>query len=135
MFWMWRLFRRVGGWRGIAAEALLAWRLLRDHRVPVGPKLVFPLAILYFLSPINLLFEWIPFIGQIDDVGVILLTISAFLRLCPQDLVAEHARRLEAEFVAKARAGGMGRYGKVVHPKFDRWTRDDEGRRPRGKAA
>src|SRR5215210_728530 len=131
MIWMWRLFRRVGGWRAIAAEALLAWRLVRDSRVSLVPKLVFPLAIAYFFSPINLPFEWIPIIGQIDDVGILLLAISAFLKLCPQHLVAEHARRLEAELVDKTQQGRMAGYGKILRPKFDRWTSPQgQGDRP-----
>src|SRR5947209_904481 len=112
MVWMWRLFRRIGGWRGITAEALLAWRLLRDPRVPLKPKLVFPLAIIYLISPFNLPITWIPLIGQLDEIGIAMLAVGAFLKFCPQDLVAEHARRLEAEFEAPARKGRFGRYGK-----------------------
>src|SRR5438309_2313004 len=130
MFWMWRLFRRVGGWRAVWADALLAWRLFRDPRVPLKPKLVFPAAILYFVSPINLPFEWIPMIGQVDDAGIALLAVGTFLKFCPQDLVAEHARRLEAEFNARS---GRRFAGSVARPNFDRWTRDhDHDDRDRG---
>jgi uncharacterized membrane protein YkvA (DUF1232 family) len=136
MIWMWRLFRRIGGWRAILADALLAWRLLRDKRVPLLPKLVFPVAIAYFISPFNLPFTWIPIVGQLDEIGITMLAVGAFLKLCPQHLVAEHARKLEAEFAEKARQGHLGRYGKMVRPKFDRWTGDrDERGRPNQKAA
>ena len=122
MFWMWRLFRRIGGWRAMLAQGLLAWRLFRDPRVPAKAKLVLPAAVAFWLSPINLPFTWIPIIGQVDDVGVALLAIGAFLKLCPKDLVAEHARTLEAEFADPKRARQFGRYGTMVRPNFDRWT-------------
>ena len=122
MFWMWRLFRRVGGWRAILAQGLLAWRLFRDPRVSWRAKWVFPAALAYFFSPLNLPFEWIPFIGQVDDVGVLMLALGAFLKLCPQHLVAEHARALEAEFANPDRTARLGRYGQVVRPRFDKWT-------------
>ena len=101
MFAVWRLWRRFGGWRAIMAQGLLAARLYRDTRVPVAAKLIFPAALLYWFSPINLAFEWIPFIGQIDDVGIAMLAIGAFLKACPQHLVAEHAFRLEEEMERK----------------------------------
>src|SRR5438093_9794251 len=109
MVWMWRLFRRIGGWRALLAEVLLAWRLLRDSRVPLKPKLVFPLAIAYLISPINLPITWIPIIGQLDEIGIAMLAMAAFLKFCPQHLVAEHAQHLEAEFAEKTRRGRFGR--------------------------
>jgi uncharacterized membrane protein YkvA (DUF1232 family) len=135
MFWMWRLFRRVGGWRALWAQTLLAWRLLRDPRVPVKPKLVFPLAILYFVSPINLPFAWIPIVGQVDEVGIAMLALGAFLKLCPQSLVAEHARRLEAEFTSRSDKGSFGRYSTIVRPSFDRWTTSPSAGRPQNRKA
>ncbi len=132
MFWMWRLFQRVGGWRAFVAEALLAWRLFRDPRVPMKPKLIFPAALVYFFSPLNLPFEWIPIIGQIDDIGIAMLAVGAFLKLCPENLVAEHARALEAEFTHPERMARFGRYGRYVSPKFDRWTAASKGTPPAG---
>ena len=33
------------------------------------------LAIVYFISPINISFEWIPFLGQIDDLAILAFVI------------------------------------------------------------
>ena len=122
MFWMWRLFRRVGGWRAVMADGLLAYRLFRDPRVPMKAKAIFPAVIAYFFSPLNLPFEWIPILGQVDDIGIAIMALGAFLKLCPQELVAEHARALEAEFAHPERTARFGRYGRYVAPNFDRWT-------------
>jgi uncharacterized membrane protein YkvA (DUF1232 family) len=119
MYVLWRWWRRIGGWRGILADGLLAWRLLRDRRVPGMPKLLFPLYLLYFFSPINLPFQWIPFLGQVDDLGLALLAVTTFLRLCPAPLVAEHASQLQSELAQGEALGGLGRR---IWPSLDRWT-------------
>ena len=120
MWSLWRLWSRIGGWRGMLADGLLSWRLFRDSRVPLYPKLIFPLVFLYFISPLNLPFQWIPIIGQVDDIGISLLAMSGFLRACPRHLVAEHAFRLEYDLRYTDRLGSLGRYAR---PSFDRWTR------------
>jgi uncharacterized membrane protein YkvA (DUF1232 family) len=122
MFWLWRLFQRLRGWRGILAEILLAWRLFRDPRVPLRPKLVILAVLLYFVSPINLSFQWIPLLGQVDDVAIALFSLGLFLKLSPQHLVAEHARRLERELAQTERLGRFGRFSRYVRPSFKRWT-------------
>lgn len=122
MFWIWRLWRRFGGWRGTMAQGMLAWRLFKDSRVPWWPKLLFPAFLVYFFSPINLPFEWIPFLGQVDDVGLALLAIGAFLKACPPGLVQEHAAHLEAEMAASDRFERLGRMGRTVKPSFRQWT-------------
>jgi uncharacterized membrane protein YkvA (DUF1232 family) len=122
MFAMWRLWRRIGGWRALLAQGLLAWRLVKDPRVPPMPKLILPATLLYYFSPINLLFEWIPFFGQIDDIGIAMLAIGAFLKACPQHLVAEHAFRLEDEMAQNGRIERLGRFSRFARPSFDKWT-------------
>jgi uncharacterized membrane protein YkvA (DUF1232 family) len=126
MFAIWRLWRRVGGWRALLAQALLAVRLFTDARVPITAKVIIPGALLYYITPINLAFEWIPFIGQIDDIGVALLALGAFLKACPQHLVMEHALRLEDEMERDERLKRLGRTGRYARPSFERWT----GKRP-----
>ncbi|MGH2355118.1 MAG: YkvA family protein [Chloroflexota bacterium] len=120
---LWYLWRRIGGWRGILADGLLAWSLFRDRRVPIFPKLIFPLVLLYFVSPLNLPFQWIPILGQVDDVGISMLALAAFLRACPSDLVAEHATRLRQDLLRTDRFGALGRLARpALDRAFERWT-------------
>ena len=125
MFAVWRLWRRLGGWRALLAQLLLTYRLAKDPRVPARLKLLLPAPLLYFFTPINLMFEWIPFIGQVDDVGVVMLAVGAFLKACPRWLVAEHAARLENEMQDERtfeRVGRFGRMGRYVRPSFKQWS-------------
>ena len=73
----------------------LVWRLLRDARVHTPAKLVIPiLAGAYFLWPVDLLSDWLPVFGQLDDLGVLLLSARLFVSVCPQSIVREHRERL-----------------------------------------
>ena len=73
------------------ANIRLAARLLREPRVPTLLKALPILGFAYVLSPIDLLPDVLPVIGQIDDLGLMLLAIEAFKRLSPTDVVAYHA--------------------------------------------
>jgi len=73
----------------------LGWRLLRDPRVPAMPKWLIPAgALIYFLSPIDLIPDFILGLGQIDDLSVIAVAvamITLLVRWSPQEIVDEHA--------------------------------------------
>jgi uncharacterized membrane protein YkvA (DUF1232 family) len=52
------------------------WRYLRDGRVPLWRKLVGVAAVAYFIWPFDLIPDFIPVIGWLDDAGV--LAAAAF---------------------------------------------------------
>jgi uncharacterized membrane protein YkvA (DUF1232 family) len=64
--------------------------LLRDPRVGVGPKVWLALATVYLLSPIDLLPEFIPVIGPVDDAVVAALVLRHLVRRSGSDIVREH---------------------------------------------
>ncbi len=72
----------------------LVWRLMQDPRVPILPKLIIPAAILYVLSPIDLIPDFILGLGQVDDLAVVFFSIRFFIEMCPPDIVEEHRRAL-----------------------------------------
>ncbi|HET9494566.1 MAG TPA: DUF1232 domain-containing protein [Chloroflexia bacterium] len=73
----------------------LVLRLMQDERVPTWLKVGVPLLVaLYFLSPVDLIPDFILGLGQLDDIGVILLGMALFIRLAPQFVVDEHRHRL-----------------------------------------
>lgn len=74
----------------------LFWRLLKDSRVPVGPKLLLILLLAYVFAPIDLLPDFLACLGQIDDLVVIFLGLQAFVRLCPKEIVREHVQMIAA---------------------------------------
>ncbi len=72
----------------------LVWRLMQDPRVPIFPKLIIPAAIIYVLSPIDLLPDLILGLGQVDDIAIFFFSIKFFVDMCPPDIVEEHRRAL-----------------------------------------
>jgi len=75
----------------------LFWRLLRDPRVPLPAKLVLPAVGLYLVMPLDPIPDFIPVIGYLDDLLVVLLGLWLFLQLSPRDVFDEHVERLRNE--------------------------------------
>jgi uncharacterized membrane protein YkvA (DUF1232 family) len=72
-------------------QARLAVRLVRDSAVPLSTKGLLLLAALYLLSPVDLLPDLFPVMGQLDDLLVAILAIETFVGLCPPGARAFHA--------------------------------------------
>ncbi len=86
----------------IVRTVRLAWRLTLDPRVPTFPKIIIPAAIIYVLSPIDLLPDFILGLGQLDDIAVLIFSVRFFIEMCPPDIVEEHRRAIA---ISKARSG------------------------------
>lgn len=78
------------------SQARLAGRLLREPRVPFHAKAVPVLAALYLVSPLDLVPDILPLVGQIDDVTLAVAALAVFVRLCPSPTVAFHREALAA---------------------------------------
>ena len=70
----------------------LVYRLMMDRRVPLRTKLILPAALVYFISPFDLIHDIVPILGRIDDVLVLILSLAFFLGTAPRDIVMEHVR-------------------------------------------
>lgn len=73
----------------------LVWLLFTDKRVPIWIKSILPLSLLYLVSPVDFLPDFILGLGQLDDLGVILLGMALFVKLCPVDIVEYYLNQLE----------------------------------------
>ena len=62
---------------------------LKHKETPVFAKIIAAVAVVYVLSPIDLIPDFIPFIGLLDDIIIVPALILLFLRLIPTDLFAE----------------------------------------------
>lgn len=69
----------------------------RDPRVPWYAKLVAVLVVAYALSPIDLIPDFIPVIGYLDDLILVPLGILLVIRLVPAEIMAEHRAAAERE--------------------------------------
>lgn len=68
----------------------LLGRLLKDARVPTAEKALFLAAIVYVISPIDIIPDFFPFIGQVDDIYVVALTLLRLVNRSDASVVREH---------------------------------------------
>lgn len=82
--------KEPGFWREMWQQARLVYYLLRDPEVPFYLKLLPFTAVVYFLFPFDLLTDFAPIIGQLDDITALLVGAKIFIELAPQHVVARH---------------------------------------------
>jgi uncharacterized membrane protein YkvA (DUF1232 family) len=88
----------VAGRRGDAAAlarsvpdcAVLVRRLIGDARVPGRVKLLLVLLLAYLASPIDLVPDFVPIAGQVDDAIVLVLVLRQVIRAAGPGVVREH---------------------------------------------
>ena len=89
------LGRRITSLR-VVRNARLAWRLMRDPRTPRALKIIPPAAIIYLISPFDLVPDIFLGPGHIDDIAVIVLGVWLFIRLCPKFIVDQHLEEMDS---------------------------------------
>lgn len=68
----------------------LLGRLLKDARVPAAEKALFLAAIVYVISPLDFIPDVFPFIGQVDDIYVVALTLLRLVGRTDAAVVRQH---------------------------------------------
>jgi len=82
---------RLRDWaREIKRDVHALYLAARDPRVPWYAKAVALAVAAYALSPIDLIPDFIPVIGYLDDVIIVPLGILLAVQLIPADILAEH---------------------------------------------
>lgn len=69
---------------------VLLGRLLKDARVPTAEKALFLAAIVYVISPLDFIPDVFPFIGQVDDIYVVALTLLRMINHTEASVVRAH---------------------------------------------
>ncbi len=92
--------------RSFKRELIVYRRVLRDERTPLLAKLFLALAIGYLCMPFDLIPDFIPVIGHLDDVIIIPALVFAALLLVPREIVSEHRAQVARE---EAVTNGKGR--------------------------
>jgi uncharacterized membrane protein YkvA (DUF1232 family) len=64
--------------------------LIHDPRVPLGSKVLLWFGVLWIASPIDLLPEFLPVVGPIDDAVVAALVLRHLVRTAGEDVVRDH---------------------------------------------
>jgi uncharacterized membrane protein YkvA (DUF1232 family) len=101
------LSERIGDiGRRLAVEAHAAWLAARDPRVPILARILAIAVAAYALSPIDLIPDFIPVLGWLDDLIIVPLGLILVRRLIPAPLWTElHAAAEAASDRPSSRAG------------------------------
>lgn len=87
---------------------IAAFYLMRkDKRVPRRSKILISIAIGYILSPIDLIPDFIPFLGQLDDILVVPALVAMALKSIPKEIFEEYKAKVQQVQLTK-------RFGKIT---------------------
>ena len=78
----------------IVQQAKLAFNLMVDPRVHPLAKLLPIAAVAYLFWPLDLVPDFALGLGQLDDIGIVLLGLRLFFEFAPPEVVHEHLKRL-----------------------------------------
>ena len=76
-------------------EIHLYRRMLADPRTPRRTRWLLAAAVGYAVSPVDLIPDFIPVVGHLDDLVVLPLLVWLALRSMPPELLSEHRRQIE----------------------------------------
>ena len=100
------LLERLKGWaRAIGRDVVALWLAARDPRVPWHAKALAAAVAAYALSPIDLIPDFIPLLGYLDDLLIVPLGILLAVRLIPEAILAELRERAVEQGRPVSRAG------------------------------
>jgi uncharacterized membrane protein YkvA (DUF1232 family) len=86
---------RLGIAARLSTTLLALWKLFKHPQTPLAAKIVAILVVAYAVSPIDLIPDFIPIIGQLDDLVLVPLGVALVVKLTPRPLW--EARLREAE--------------------------------------
>jgi len=85
-----KLIAKAKAWaKSLKRDVTALWLAARDPRVPWHAKAVAAAVAAYALSPVDLIPDFIPVLGYLDDLIIVPLGIMLAIRLVPQPVMAE----------------------------------------------
>ncbi len=76
--------------RAIKRDVIAIWLAARDPRTPWAARILAACVAAYALSPIDLIPDFVPVLGYVDDLLIVPLGILAVVRLIPPPLMSEY---------------------------------------------
>jgi uncharacterized membrane protein YkvA (DUF1232 family) len=89
--------------RALPALAAMLSRLVRDPSLPRGVKIALAAAVVYLASPIDLIPDFIPFLGYVDVLLVAAIVLDGVLNFVDRDLLLRYWPGSERSLDALAR--------------------------------
>ena len=101
------MFRQVRRWaRKLKADLLVLWFCRSHPDTPLAATILAALVVAYAFSPIDLIPDFIPVLGYLDDVILVPLGIWLVLKLVPAHVIAESRLKADAWVAERKRQAG-----------------------------
>lgn len=84
--------------KNLKKEILALYYAYQDPKLPLLPKLLIISTVAYALSPIDLIPDFIPVIGYLDDLIILPLMISLSLKLIPAEIMEVSREKAENNY-------------------------------------
>lgn len=84
--------------------AALFFRLFKDKRVPIKTKVAVGGIATYLISPVDIMPDFIPFIGKIDDLALAFYALEKIINEVPENIIIENWQGRE-DIIIKAKEG------------------------------
>lgn len=98
----------VKAWaKRIKRDVVALWIAARDPRTPLAAKIMAAVVAAYALSPIDLIPDFIPILGYLDDILLVPLGILLAVRLVPAALMADFRLTAEARLERPTSKAGL----------------------------
>lgn len=95
----------VARWRVVArqlkAESLALYYCIRDPRTPWYARLTGALVVAYAFSPLDLIPDFVPVLGYLDDLVLLPIGLWLTLKLIPPHVMADNRDRARAELAER----------------------------------
>ncbi len=108
------ILARLNRWAcALKLEAFALYLAARDSRTPWYAKVVTAAVAAYALSPIDLIPDFVPVIGYLDDLIIVPAGIALAVRLIPQQVMHDCRREAQAR-TANSRPRSMAAAGFII---------------------
>jgi uncharacterized membrane protein YkvA (DUF1232 family) len=105
-----KTFQKLLKWaKGLRQKILALYLAYKDPRTPWYAKLFGVLVVAYAFSPIDLIPDFVPILGYLDDLILLPLGIAFVIRMIPKEVMDECSQKVK-EFQSE----GSGRTGSLV---------------------
>src|SRR5262245_17611455 len=82
----------------LRAKLRMAGQLATDKRIPLSVRGIPVALVIYLAMPIDILPDFIPVLGQLDDLLIVVASVVLLARLTPRPVLTEHIEALEAAY-------------------------------------
>lgn len=108
------MWQRLIQWaRHLKSEIVALWFCYRDPRTPLAAKVLAVMVVAYAFSPIDLIPDFIPVLGYLDDLLLLPLGVWLVLKLVPRPVLDE-CRALAAQWVVEKHAKPVNWFATAV---------------------